>query len=120
MGWFSQSKGKVAEQAAAIWLKQQGLTLLQQNYRCKGGEIDLIGLDGDQTLVFIEVKARKNQHFGHPAEAVDARKQKHLILCAQVFLQKHPQYQHHAMRFDILSLTDNQTPEWLKNAFGAY
>lgn len=118
MGWLSQTLGQTKENQAAAWLKQNQIQLLHQNYRCKGGELDLIGLDSGNTLLFIEVKYRKNSQHGHPSEFVTPAKQQRVILCAQTYLQKHPQYQNHAMRFDLLWFENNQTtPNWVQDAF---
>ncbi|KUJ75922.1 hypothetical protein AVO42_11660 [Thiomicrospira sp. XS5] len=119
MGWFSQNKGRQAEQNAKHWLNQHGIQILAENHRCKGGEIDLIGLDTDNTLIFIEVKARQNRNYGHATEFVDARKQQRIRRCAEAFLLQHSDYQNHAMRFDVLAFHDNTSdaPEWLQNAF---
>nr|Q31EY6.1 RecName: Full=UPF0102 protein Tcr_1695 [Hydrogenovibrio crunogenus XCL-2] len=118
MGWLSQKIGQQKEQQAAVWLKTQAITIVAQNFRCKGGEIDLIGLDTDDTLIFFEVKYRQSSTFGTASESVTPQKQQRLIQCAQNFLQKHPNYQACNMRFDVLFFEDNQTqPEWLQDAF---
>jgi putative endonuclease len=112
--------GKQKEQQAKKWLIKQGIEIIAENHRCKGGEIDLIGLQL-QTLIFFEVKYRKSADFGHPAEMVNAKKQQHIINCAQQFLQKHPKYQTLAMQFDVITFSaDNQEPEWIRNAFQAW
>lgn len=118
MGWLSQTLGQTKEKQAATWLKQNNIQILENNFRCKGGEIDLIGLDQTQTLLFIEVKYRKTNQHGHPSEFVTPAKQKRLILCAQHYLQTHPQYQNSSMRFDVLSYQNQQkNPDWIQNAF---
>lgn len=114
----NKRQGHDYEQQAWQYLAAQGLTLVAQNVYCKGGEIDLIALDG-ATLVIIEVKYRRNADFGYAQEYVTARKQQALQGCAQRFLQKHPQYQNAPLRFDILSQTGTQI-SWLKNAFGGW
>ncbi|WP_319379892.1 YraN family protein [Thiomicrorhabdus sp.] len=109
--------GKCKETQARKWLGKQGLSCLEENFRCRGGEIDLICLH-DDCLVFIEVKYRKNLEHGHPSEFVTADKQRKIRHCAEVFLQSHTQYQAHAMRFDVISFCgSNPQPEWLQNAF---
>jgi len=118
--------GQHKEQQAATWLKKQGFKIIAQNYLCKGGhnrrggEIDLIGLNRSQNqLIFFEVKYRKSTAFGHPAEMITPQQQNRLLRCAQVFLQKYPQYQDYAMQFDVLTFLDKQTePEHIENAFG--
>lgn len=118
MGWFSQKIGQQKEQQAAVWLTTQAIKVIAQNFHCKGGEIDLIGLNTHQTLIFFEVKYRSNPSFGLASEFVTPQKQQRIIQCAQTFLQKHPDYQAYNMRFDVLSFENGQTqPEWLQDAF---
>lgn len=69
--------GSWGEDLADKYLKKQGYTLIQRNFRCKLGELDIIAMDGSD-LVFIEVKTRRNQHYGLPCEAVNGEKLRHL------------------------------------------
>ena len=118
MGWFSQKMGQQKEQQAAVWLKTQAISIVAQNFRCKGGEIDLIGLDKNHTLIFFEVKYRQNTTYGSAAEFVTPQKQQRLMQCAQSYLQKHAGYHDYEMRFDVLSFeNDRAQPEWLQDAF---
>lgn len=111
------TSGAQAEQAAARWMQNHGLTIVQANYRCRFGEIDLILQDGE-TLVFAEVRLRRNHDFGGAAASIDATKQAKLIRTAQHYLATLPSIP--PCRFDALLL---DTPdgrggiEWLKNAF---
>ena len=115
------SIGHQKEQQAKYWLAQQGIKIIAENFRCKGGEIDLIGLDTQNQLIFFEVKYRKQTNYGNPAETVTHQKQQRIILCAQNFLLKNPQYQDLAMQFDVITFTaKQQTPEWIQNAFEAF
>lgn len=115
----SHQTGQQKEHMAARWLQQQGIQLLAQNFRIKGGEIDLIGLDRQQTLIFFEVKYRRSNQYGHPSEFISTKKQNRLIKSAQVFLLKHPQYQNYPQRFDVITFEAQQTdPSWIQNAFG--
>ena len=84
-----RARGAKYERIAAAFLVQQNYRLLRQNYCCRGGEIDLIALDG-RTLCFIEVKYRKNAACGFPGEAVDARKRARIICAARQFLYELP------------------------------
>ncbi|AIY43907.1 putative endonuclease distantly related to archaeal Holliday junction resolvase [Collimonas arenae] len=118
----SQTSGKLAEDKALIYLQRQGLKLVERNFRCKGGEIDLILSEpathkgAQELLVFVEVRQRSNPRYGGAAASVTAGKQAKLILAAQVFLQR---YQHPpACRFDVLAMND-QTIDWIKQAFEA-
>ncbi len=109
------SEGAQAEKLAAQYLQQNGLALVQQNYRCRYGEIDLIMQDGS-TLVFVEVRLRSRGDFGGAAASIDFAKQAKLVRSAQHYLsalRKTP-----PCRFDACSCaTDSAGIEWLKNAF---
>lgn len=88
---------------AAQTLEQQGYTILTRNYRTPEGEIDLIAKH-DDTLVFVEVKVRRSEIFGPPQEAVDAAKQRHLILAAQHYLHQQG-LDDIKIRFDVVAIT---------------
>ena len=114
-----QSRGKDAEDRASAYLQARGLRLLQRNYRSRRGEIDLIFQDTD-SLVFVEVRYRARPHYGSAAESVDWRKQTKLIACAHHYLQSHPAAGRQPCRFDVVSVTGNNTAiEWIPNAFSA-
>ncbi len=109
-----QTLGQQGEDIALKALRKAGLKLRQRNYRCKGGEIDLIMEEGD-TLVFVEVRYRKNTQFGGAAASVTASKQRRLILAAQHYLQT--QGIEPACRFDVVAIDGNQAPDWIRHAF---
>jgi putative endonuclease len=114
-----QGRGQQAERLACDYLRSHGLTLLERNFSCRLGELDLIMQDGD-TLVFVEVKYRKNADYGHGSEAVDRHKQQKLVRAAQFYLQQQPRFQDLPMRFDVVSIEGTQQRiEWLANAFPA-
>ena len=109
--------GRLAEALALDLLSAKGLQLLTKNYHSRHGEIDLIMRD-QQTLVFIEVRYRKNQSFGGALESIDHRKQNKLRLTASHYLQKHNSQEN--ARFDVVvlsSLDDKNKIEWIKSAF---
>jgi putative endonuclease len=110
--------GALAEQWAAQYLQRQGLQPVAQNYRSRYGEIDLIMRDG-ATLVFVEVRLRRNADFGGAAASIDARKQQRIVLTAQQYLAGLPHTP--PCRFDALLMDDAQgrNAQWLKNAFDA-
>lgn len=112
------TRGAQAEQLAAQYLQQQGLKLVVQNYRSRFGEIDLIMHDGT-TVVFIEVRLRRNANFGGAAASIDARKQKRIISTAQQYLASLARVP--PCRFDAVLLDDAHggNMQWLKNAFDA-
>lgn len=109
-------RGLQAERRAAQYLQQQGLQLVAQNYRGRFGEIDLIMRDGE-TLVFVEVRLRRNADFGGAAASIGAHKQQRLIRTAQQYLTTLSRIP--PCRFDALLLSDlpEQDLQWLKNAF---
>lgn len=107
-----QIAGDAGEERALRYLQQQGMTLVERNFRCKGGEIDLIMRDG-QALVFVEVRKRANAHYGGAAASVTAHKQARLVLAAQLYLQR--QRPLPPCRFDVIAI-DGDSLNWLKNA----
>lgn len=114
------AKGKNSEQFAAHYLSQQGLELQTCNFQNRAGEIDLIMLDHD-ILVFVEVKYRKNSHFGGALAAVSVKKQQKIKKCAAFYLQQAGLNEYNTpCRFDVIAMQgDINNPEitWLKNAF---
>jgi putative endonuclease len=80
--------GRYGEKVAARWLVERGMVLLDRNWRCDQGEIDLILRDG-RVLVFCEVKTRSSTRFGHPLEAVRPDKGARLRRLAAVWLRAH-------------------------------
>lgn len=113
--------GIAAESLACDYLLQQGLDLLERNYRTPRGEVDLIMQDHDH-MVFVEVRFRRNHRFGSGADSVHASKQDKLIKTALYYLQQHPKLAKRPVRFDVVSITTiNGQPDidWIKDAFQA-
>ncbi|MBO9536223.1 YraN family protein [Herbaspirillum sp.] len=110
-----QRTGAAAEDAALAHLRGHGLVLVERNFRCKGGEIDLVMRDGD-ALVFVEVRARASRSHGGAAASVTPAKQRRLIVAAQSFLQRYPSPP--PCRFDVVGF-DGPEVEWLRNAIEA-
>lgn len=111
------NSGAQAEQLAAAYLKLHGLQLVETNYRCRFGEIDLICRDG-KALVFVEVRLRGSEAFGGAAASITARKQEKILLAARHYLQRLRDIP--ACRFDVVllrGLRDNDI-EWIRDAFG--
>ncbi|WP_025916683.1 YraN family protein [Herminiimonas sp. CN] len=107
-----QITGQAGEDAALAYLSAQGLVLLQRNFRCRGGEIDLVMQD-DKALVFVEVRRRANLRHGGAAASVTRSKQARLIVAAQIYLQRYRMPP--ACRFDVIAI-DGDHLEWLRNA----
>lgn len=115
----SSNRGREAEEVACNFLLKRGAHLLERNYRCRSGEIDLIMRDAG-TLLFIEVRYRRDARFGSGAESVDRRKQNRLITAAQHYLQVHPEAARYPARFDVISIgtAEMETDvEWIRDAF---
>lgn len=116
----SSNKGQLTESYAQQYLSKQGLTLIEQNFHSRQGEIDLIMLDGD-TYVFIEVKYRKSKKFGGAIAAVSASKQKKVKHCVTFYLHQNGLNEYNTpCRVDVIALEGDITqPDvtWLKNAF---
>ena len=106
--------GEKYERRAGVYLAEQGYELLEYNFRCRMGEIDIIARDKG-CLVFCEVKYRSGDGSGHPAEAVDFKKQKAISRCALYYLSSHGLIDL-ACRFDVVSF-EGDTVTLYQNAF---
>ena len=118
MGNRKQQLGEKGEAIAVQQLKKGGYKILETNYLTKLGEIDIIAKDRD-TIVFVEVKARRSVHFGSPKEAVSTQKQKKISLVALYYLKTTNQMTTKA-RFDVVAVNlnrDRPRVEIIKNAF---
>ena len=115
--------GQRGERAAAKFLKRKGYKILATGDRLRHrDELDIVAADG-RTVVFVEVKTRRSQDRGHPAEAVDAAKQRRLTKLAVTFLKRHRLLDYPA-RFDVIAITWPETSrkpqiEHIQNAFDA-
>ncbi len=107
--------GARAEDLCAELLRKAGLRLLARNWRCRHGEIDLVAEEG-ATLVFAEVRYRRNRRYGGAAESVTAAKQARLVAAARLYLMRRPDAD---CRFDVLLLDSLEAGriEWIRNAF---
>lgn len=110
------ARGKRAEDQAARFLEQRGLTVWRRNYRSPGGEIDLVCRDGG-TLVFVEVRQRKDRRFGGAAASITATKQGRIVRAARHFLMTENK-PNADCRIDCI-LIDGDETTWLRNAIAA-
>lgn len=110
--------GKKNEKLAVGFLKRRGYRIIERNFRTRMGEVDIIATDGD-TIVFVEVKARRSGRYGHPKFAVTPAKQRHLSIAALSYLKKTGNTGARA-RFDVVTVRyagDMPTVEHFQNAF---
>jgi putative endonuclease len=122
--WFSQDdkrtekriKGDDKERLAEDYLVAKHFTLIERNFLCKRGEIDLIMKDQDY-LVFIEVRYRETQEFGGALASITAGKQKKLRRAAEYYLLQHFGNTPPPCRFDVVGIEGQDEIMWIKNAF---
>ena len=111
-----REEGSLGEDSAASYLKKHGYKILERNYRSPFGEVDIVAREKD-VIVFVEVKKRNSDAYGHPLEAVTPGKQRHIIRSALFYLKTHrdsPQ----RIRFDVLGIA-GETIKLVRNAFEA-
>jgi putative endonuclease len=100
------AQGKVGEDRAATWLRAAGMAIVERNYRCSLGEIDLVGRDGD-VLVFVEIRTRSRADRGTALETVRAGKQRRIARVAEHYLiARRPSAR--GFRFDVVGITGDE------------
>jgi putative endonuclease len=109
-------RGQQAEARAADFLRARGLKILERNWRCRFGEIDLVARDAD-ALVFVEVRLRGSRAHGGAAESINAAKRHRLTAAASQYLAR-ARYAG-PCRFDALLIEAEGRIEWIRNAFDA-
>ncbi|MGR9106346.1 MAG: YraN family protein [Gammaproteobacteria bacterium] len=113
----SRARGAEAESIALEFLQKKGMRLIERNYRCAAGEIDLI-MEHSDKLVFVEVRFRKTAAFGSALESVDSRKKSRIIRCASLYLATRKISG--AARFDVVAVAPDAgrlSIEWVPDAF---
>jgi len=111
----ARDTGMQAEQLACEYLQQQGLTLVERNYHCRYGEIDLIMRQG-KAIVLVEVRYRNNNRYGGAKASITPKKISKLQATALHYMQQHQV--RGQMRFDVIAITGSPEPhiEWVRNA----
>lgn len=107
--------GTDKEELAAAFLESRGLRILEHNFRCRQGEIDLIARDGEY-LVFVEVKYRKSREFGDAAGAVGPAKQKTICRVADFYRLSRGLGEGTSVRYDVVAIQGEEV-RWIPNAF---
>jgi len=115
-----RAQGSAFEQIAKEYLQNHKLRYICENFTCKVGEIDLI-MSHDNSLIFVEVKQRANNHYGGALAAVTIKKQQRIIKSAMFYCQQQNiNFEQQACRFDVVAITGTSAPyeiEWVKSAF---
>ena len=94
--------GKTGEEIGTKYLIKNGYRIIIRNFRCRQGEIDIIAQDKNE-IVFIEVKTRKNTNYGYPIDAVDKRKQKHILNASKYYIYIN-KLEKRNIRFDVIEI----------------
>ena len=110
--------GTEYEDLAATYLERRGIRIIMRNFRCRSGEIDLIGTDEDGTVVFAEVKYRTTGSKGAPEEAVTVSKRRTIIKVAEYFLLTNDLPEDTPCRFDVVAIEGDEIRHY-ENAFGS-
>lgn len=111
-----KQKGWTGETVAAAFLEQKGIRILLRNFRCRYGEIDLVGRDG-RYLIIIEVKMRSGAGQGLPCEAVDWRKQKKICRTLDYLRGRYRLVEDVPIRFDVVEVDADLKCRWIRHAF---
>jgi len=116
----TQSVGASAENLALQYLQAKGLRVLQRNFHCRFGEVDLVMLDR-QCLVFVEVRYRAKNRFSTAAHSISSTKQNRIIRTACIFVSRNRRYAENTMRFDVVAIDSGcageSTIQWMADAF---
>ena len=111
--------GGSLESLACEYLRNNGAQVIESNYRCRQGEVDIVARDGVY-LCFVEVKYRNNYRFGEPEEAVDLKKRRHICKVSRFYLYSKYKSFDIPIRYDVIAISpenDFLTFKWIKNAF---
>ncbi len=107
-------RGEKSEQLACTYLLKQGLQVIEKNFNCRYGELDIIMRD-QKTLVIVEVRFRKKTNYVSALESITAKKQSRIIASTEYYLQI--KRINSAVRFDVITLSNDTDINWIKNAF---
>ncbi len=125
----TRARGRASEDLAANFLEARGLVICDRNVILAGAELDLVArhpkVDGTETVVFIEVRSRRDATSGHPVETVDRAKQRRIVRAATAWLVAASLWDQVEVRFDVVAIvhdpTNDKAPEisWIAGAFVA-
>lgn len=110
--------GTEYENIAKQYMRENNFAILESNYRCRYGEIDIVAKDlTDGYISFVEVKYRSSNLYGMPYEAVNLKKQKRIINTSNIYIKEHHMSPYGKYRYDVVSIEKDKI-EYIKNAFG--
>lgn len=115
--WSARELGAFGEDVAAAYLEEDAMTVVERNWRCRDGELDLVALDGD-TVVFVEVKTRRGEGFGTPAEAVTVSKSRRLRRLAAQWLREQA-WRAGEVRIDVVGVLIRDDTAFVEHFEGA-
>ncbi len=110
--------GQAGEDTACAYLERKGLLILERNFRCRGGEIDIVARDGE-TVVFVEVKERTGSSHGAAIEAVTARKRARVVRASRSYAARHGFFEC-PLRFDVVAIDWGPDGPHLRHEAGAF
>jgi putative endonuclease len=114
-----RAQGDVAEERACRHLERSGVTIVERNYRTKGGEIDIVAREGD-VLVFVEVRSLEAPDFGTPEESVTPAKRRRIVRAAREYLSNVPPSSWREARFDVIAIEGSGAAAALRHFSAAF
>nr|WP_182357419.1 YraN family protein [Tomitella gaofuii] len=115
--WTTRELGDFGEDVAAAYLEEDAMTVLERNWRCREGELDIVAMDGD-AVVFVEVKTRRGEGFGAPAEAVTVAKARRLRRLAARWLSEQA-WSVDEVRLDVVGVVVTDDTAYVEHYQGA-
>lgn len=115
----TREAGAEAEEAACAFLEDRGLRIVERNFRARGGEIDLVAREGD-VLVFVEVRFREGEGFGHPEETVGRIKRRKIVSAARAYIGRIPWDSWKEARFDVIAVVGTGPDAVFRHYAGAF
>ena len=102
---YNRAIGNIGEDMASAILKQYGYDVIDRNYRCKLGEIDIIAIEIKSRIIsFIEVKTRTGNTYGYPAQSISGSKIRHIRNVANIFSSEHKEFNSYNISFDVFEI----------------
>ncbi len=116
---MKRTTGQRGEDLAANYLTQRGFVIMERNYRCRWGEIDIICRQGGY-LIFVEVRSKTTDRYGTPEESINRAKISRIRKTAMEYLTSHPERKPVKMRFDLIAITFKNKQESINHIKGAF